>query len=148
MKRIQSNRRRSQFGSTMFEVLIAVLVLSTGMLGVAAMQSTTLRNSQSALQRSQAVMHTYAILDAMRANLDVARTNGYNRALGCTIPAAGGLAATDINIWMTAIQATLGPTACGGITCLANQCLITVRWDDGLGTAGSATQQLQTRSRI
>ena len=145
---IPSSSPRGQRGVSLIEVLIAVLIMGVGLLGIAAMQATALRNSQSALQRSQAVMHTYAILDAMRANLDVARTNGYNRALGCTIPAAGGLAATDINIWMTAIQATLGPTACGGITCLANQCLITVRWDDGLGTAGSATQQLQTRSRI
>src|SRR3546814_14691706 len=55
-------------GTTRIEVLIAVLVLGIGMLGIASLQATSLRNSQSSLERSQAVIATYAIIDAMRAN--------------------------------------------------------------------------------
>jgi type IV pilus assembly protein PilV len=144
-------RRAQQFGSTLLEVMIAVLVLSTGMLGVAAMQATTLRNSQSALARSQAVMQSYAIVDAMRANKDVARNNGYNLALPstCAVPSAGTTLATrDLNAWITSLQATMGPAACGGVACLNRVCLITIRWDDGLGSGGSNVQQLQMRGRI
>ena len=77
-------RRRVQSGSSLFEVMIAVLVLSTGMLGVAAMQSTSLRNSQSAFQRSQAVVLTYAISDAMRAN-QCLQPDVANNRLHCAI---------------------------------------------------------------
>ena len=52
----------------MIEVLVAVLVMGIGLLGVAAMQATALRNNQSALERTQATIQTYSILDAMRAN--------------------------------------------------------------------------------
>jgi type IV pilus assembly protein PilV len=64
----------------LIEVLVAVLVLGIGLLGVAAMQATALRNSQSSLERSQGVMHVYTILDAMRANPQAARAGGYNMA--------------------------------------------------------------------
>ena len=56
-----------QRGVGLIEVMVAVLILGVGLLGIAAMQTTALRNSQSSLERSQAVMQTYAILDAMRA---------------------------------------------------------------------------------
>ena len=153
MKRIHpSGNRASQTGSSLFEVMIAVLVLSTGMLGVAAMQSTSLRNSQSAFQRSQAILLTYSITDAMRANVLSARANAYNLALpstGCAVPSAGGsLAATDLTAWVTAIQATMGSSACGGVACATNVCEITVRWNDEGGSGGSAAQALRTRSQL
>ena len=153
MKRIHpSGNQASQRGSSLFEVMIAVLVLSTGMLGVAAMQSTSLRNSQSAFQRSQAILLTYSITDAMRANVVPARANAYNLSLpstGCTVPSAGSsLASTDLTAWVTAIQATMGGSACGGIVCASNVCEITVRWNDEGGSGGSAAQVLRTRSLL
>ena len=45
-----------QQGMSLLEVLIAVLVLAIGLLGIAALQATALRNSQSSLERNQAVM--------------------------------------------------------------------------------------------
>ena len=56
-----------QEGVTLVEVLIAVLVLSVGLLGVAGLQGTSLRNSYSAYQRSQAVSLGYEVIDALRA---------------------------------------------------------------------------------
>lgn len=155
MKKNRPIRRAQQFGSTLLEVMIAVLVLSTGMLGVAAMQATTLRNSQSAMARSQAVMQSYAIFDAMRANKAAARNNLYNLALPttCAVPSAGATLATrDLNAWINSLRSVMGVSACGGVNCVGNLdgtiCLITVRWDDGLGSGGSTTQQLQMRGRI
>lgn len=55
-------------GFTLLEVLIAILVLSIGLLGLAALQATGLRTSHSANLRSQATQLAYEMTDAMRAN--------------------------------------------------------------------------------
>ncbi|MFY2765411.1 type IV pilus modification protein PilV [Arenimonas sp. MALMAid1274] len=143
------NRRSRHRGATLLEVLIAVLILAIGMLGVAAMQATSLRNSQGSLERSQAVVQSYAILDAMRSNVLVARANGYNLPVTCVAPAAAGsLVNFDQNAWITSLQTTMGASACGGIACAANVCEITVRWNDTRSTGGIDAQELKTRSRI
>jgi type IV pilus assembly protein PilV len=135
-------------GVGLIEVLVAVLVLAIGLLGVAAMQATALRNSQSSLERSQGVMHVYTILDAMRANPDAARSGAYNMGLTCAVPAAGVLVDNDKRAWIDMLQQNLGATACGQVACQAALCTITVRWDDSRGTSGSATQTFSTTTRI
>ncbi|MDP5152090.1 type IV pilus modification protein PilV, partial [Rheinheimera baltica] len=45
-----------QKGVTLLEVLIAMLVLGIGILGVAGLQTASLRNVQSSYERSQAVI--------------------------------------------------------------------------------------------
>lgn len=145
--------RRHQAGASLLEVLIALLVLAIGMLGVAAMQAMSLRNSLSALERSQATVQTYAIMDAMRANAAQARLGNYDIAMpagACAVPAAGTtLQGRDLNTWITSLRATLGPSACGSVDCGAGDiCEITIRWNDERGTGGVAAQTLSTRSRI
>lgn len=153
--------RRGQVGAGLIEVLIAVLVMGVGLLGVAAMQTTALRNSSSALDRSQAVIQTYAILDAMRANRNEALAFEYNTALICAPPAGGSLAQNDRRLWIESLRATLGagPATCGAIACTGSaigigiDCAITVQWDDsrasnGPGTPGSAAQSVTTRTRL
>lgn len=61
--------RRSLRGFSMIELLVALLVLSIGLLGVAALMATSMRNSQSANFRTQATNLAYEITDAIRANL-------------------------------------------------------------------------------
>lgn len=135
-------------GVGLIEVLIAVLVLAVGLLGIAAMQATALRNSQSALERSIAVTQSYAILDAMRANQAVASIGGYDLGMTCAPPATGTLAQTDLHDWITGLQASLGAGACGSIACTDTQCNVSVQWDDSRGLGGSNTQTVSTWSRI
>lgn len=136
-------------GVGLIEVLVAVLVLAIGLLGVAAMQATALRNSQSSLERSQGVIHAYAILDAMRANPDAARAGTYNIGMTCAVPtAAGNLVEIDRRAWIAAIQQDLGQSGCGQIACPAGLCTVTVRWDDSRGSGGITTQQFSTTTRI
>jgi type IV pilus assembly protein PilV len=141
----------AQRGVGMIEVLVAVLILAIGLLGVAALQATALRNSQSAMERSQGVVHAYAIFDSMRANPAAARAGDYNLAMAaapCGAPAAGTLAQNDQRAWITIMQRDLGPTACGSIACVADQCTVTVRWDDSRATGGVTNQMFTTTSRI
>ncbi len=135
-------------GVGLIEVLVAVLVLAIGLLGVAAMQATALRNSQSSLERSQGVMHVYTILDSMRANPQAARAGAYNMGLTCAVPGGGNLVANDKSAWIGALQQNLGATACGQVACVGALCTITVQWDDSRGTAGVTTQTFSTTTRI
>jgi type IV pilus assembly protein PilV len=57
---------KNQSGSTMIEVLVAVLIISIGLLGIAGTQTLGLANSQSALHRSYAAQLSYELADAMR----------------------------------------------------------------------------------
>jgi type IV pilus assembly protein PilV len=153
IKKLQSSglKLSRSIGTSLIEVLISVLVLAIGLLGIAAMQAITLRNGQSSMERSQAVMQTYSIMDSMRSNLLPARANAYNMARTCAAPAAGTLAQTDLNTWITSLKANLGADACGTIDCntiAPNVCEITVEWNDSRGTRGSTAQTMMTRSRI
>ena len=140
---------RRQSGLSLIEVLIAVLIMAVGLLGIAALQAVTLRNSQSAFDRTQATVLSYAILDAMRANATAARATSYNVGMTCTIPAAGGtLVSHDHNTWISSIKATMGDSACGSIACASNICTITIRWNDSRATGGDANETLTTTSRI
>ena len=64
-------------GFTLLEVLVTVLVLSLGLLGIAALQVASIRDTQGAYLKSQAVSRAYQIVDAMRANRESARDGDY-----------------------------------------------------------------------
>jgi type IV pilus assembly protein PilV len=148
---MQATSLRQQ-GVGLIEVLISVLILGIGLLGIAAMQATALRNSQGSFERSQAVIQSYSILDAMRANRNAALAGEY--ALGggmiCEVPASTSLAAADMNRWITSLKNTLGSgvdsdeTTCGQVVCTAaGECTVTVQWDDS-----RATQANESGARV
>jgi type IV pilus assembly protein PilV len=151
-----------QRGVGLIEVLVAVLVLAVGLLGVAALQAIALRNSQSSLERTQAVVLSYAILDAMRANPMEARAGGYDMGMSCQAPTLSPtvqpaevmLGRNDRNVWLGLIKAELGGSACGAIACVAaagteaRDCRVTVRWDDTRGTGGSGHHEMTTVVRL
>lgn len=162
VRRATTCNAASQRGVGLIEVLVAVLVMAIGLLGIAALQATALRNSQSSLERSQAVVLSYAILDAMRANLTEARAGGYEMALACQAPTPpkGGqptvatLGRSDLVAWIGLINAELGQGGCGSVACAsvagtgARDCRVTVRWDDSRGTGGSEQQEITTVTRL
>lgn len=153
VSRSWSCSKRTTRGASLIEVLVAVLILGIGMLGVAALQASALRNSQSAFESTQAVVQSYAILDSMRANQTAARNNGYDRGKTCAVPAgAVTLVDSDWANWVAGLKATMGDTACGQVSCVASVCTITVTWDDSRATeiAGSAdsARTIITTTRI
>lgn len=74
-----------QSGFSMLEVLITILVLSFGLLGMAALITTGMRGNNTAYYRSIATQQTLDIADRMRANLAGVRANNYD-ALTAVIP--------------------------------------------------------------
>lgn len=157
--------RASMRGTSLIEVLIAVLIMAIGLLGIAAMQTVALRNSQGSLERSQAIISAYAALDAMRANRAVALSGGYNtNGFICSATGSASLAAADTTAWIAGWRAALSlsaadvNTGCGSINCDAGTgiCEIGLRWDDshasdaaaGRRVAGSTSSTFRTRVQL
>jgi len=58
----------SQHGFSLIEVLVALFVLSIGLLGLAGLQTLGLKFNTQSYQRTQAVLNAYDIVDRIRAN--------------------------------------------------------------------------------
>jgi type IV pilus assembly protein PilV len=112
-------------GVSLVESLVALVVLSVGMLGIAALYVESLRSGKTALLRSQAVILAADMGDRIRAN----RAAGASYAKGVddagTVSAAcetGGtgcnpatMAAHDLARWYEAVDARAGaPTSLPG----------------------------------
>jgi type IV pilus assembly protein PilV len=135
-------------GVGMIEVLIAVVILAFGLLGIAALQLTALRKSQSSLERSQATVETYAILDAMRANRAAARIGAYNlTTMTCSAPDPGSLARRDLANWINSLKQNLGDSACAMVVCGSVECTISVQWND-TRAKGASDQKFKTVTRL
>ncbi len=135
----------SEHGFTLLEILIAVVILSVGLLGLAGLQARSLQANQSALMRSQATVLAYDMVDRMRANRAIARAGGYNQLLANAPPAAGVIQGDDIIAWLADIGRKL-PAGDGAIDVTADIVTVTVQWDDTRGAA--AAQQFVVESRL
>ena len=69
---------KRQKGVGLIEVLVSMVVLSLCMLGMAALQTVSLRNNQSAQSRSMATIMSASITESMRANVVAAKGGEYN----------------------------------------------------------------------
>lgn len=76
-------------GFSLIEVLIALVILSVGLLGIAAMVSVSMKSRSSSYLRTQALALGSAILDRMRANHATAVTGGYNITVDASTPFSG-----------------------------------------------------------
>ncbi len=138
-------------GFSLIETLVALVVLSIGLLGIAALHVDSVRNGQSALQRTRAVTLAADMADRIRANplgdYDVGSgmaaplpqkvcADGPNgEASGpCTVEE---MTAYDIWDWRTSLQgvrATGLPDGQGGIeldaTTDPDSLVITINWTD------------------
>lgn len=148
-----------QSGFTLLEVLVAMLVLSIGLLGLAGLMASSMRNNQSAYHSTQATWLAYDILDRIRANRAGALAGGYGAASALGAPAdcstdapSGLIAAQDIGGWKNMVACAL-PEGDGAITVTpaSGQVSITVQWNDARGTgdaAALATRQLTVESQL
>ena len=136
-------------GFTMVEALVALVVLSVGMLGVAGLYVITLRSGSGAIYHMQAVSLSNDLAERIRANR--AATVGYSGAAANNNCVNGGvnctpaqLAAHDLFVWnqqvTTALPGGAWNVAVNGAIAPFNY-LITLTWNEP-GQAGALTFSL------
>ena len=112
---------RNSRGVSLVEVLVALVVLSVGMLGIAAMFVESVRNSRTALLRTQAINLVGDMADRIRANASA--RGAYDLARGAATPAVhdcapsrgsagvncsiADLAADDLARWTESVNGAL-----------------------------------------
>ncbi len=133
-----------QKGFTLLEVLVAMLILSIGLLGLAGLMASGLRNNHSAYYRTQATWLAYDVIDRMRAN----QVNAADYGVEMGADAAGeGVAAVDIANWKAMIATTLPEgdgavlvNAAGGVRTVT----IDIQWNDSRGTNSPDDESTKT----
>jgi type IV pilus assembly protein PilV len=119
-------------GFTLLEVLIALLVLSIGLLGLAALQTSGLRSNQMATMRTLATQIAYDMTDRMRANPTGMTNLEYIIATDET-PAASPATTAEIDLTEWRDQVARLPGGLSSITRSAGPPVtheITVYWDE------------------
>ncbi|MCW5588717.1 MAG: type IV pilus modification protein PilV [Legionellales bacterium] len=126
-----------QHGFSMIEILVSVMVISIGLLGMAMLQTNSVRYSQDAYLSSIASSHAYEMLDRMRANPEAVDNGNYDFsggiptvAPGCTTCNPADNAARDAFTWNQTL-ATMLPSGAGEISFNAatGRYTVTVKWD-------------------
>jgi len=144
--------RRTSAGFTLIEVLIALLVLSIGLLGLAFLQGQGVKFNTDAYNRSQATLLAYDIMERMRANRDAVGQDHYDTSTQSKATAAkdrdcsgssacncytrvcntANMARFDLAEWYALQAATLPPdsTNLSTITRDNNEVTVVMRWKE------------------
>ena len=141
-------------GVSMIEVLVAIVIFSLGLLGLALMQLKGANFTKDSAARSVAVLQARSLADRMQANPTGVAAGDYVWT-GGTPPtytdcssspcSASQVADNDINAWLTQMQASLPANA--STSAVMGQVLnngdgtytIKVQWS-GLGIVGSGSE--------
>jgi type IV pilus assembly protein PilV len=134
----------SQSGVSMIESLISLVVISIGLLGLAALQINSLKNNSSAYFHTQAIMMAHNMADRIRANqvqilnyVGIDTENDYDQDCMAQACNAAAMREADATEWK-ALVSTI-PAGRGIIRApVNNQLDIVVMWDDeGSGATGT-----------
>ncbi len=136
-------------GFTLIEVMIALVIFTVALLGLAGLQAASLRDNQLAYLNTVATQLAHDMGERIRANPTAAAAGAYlvdnvNGSVAapsvdcytgsCT---AADIAATDAYEWLSAIEERL-PSGKGRISAAGGLLSVTVMWDqEGRGATGT-----------
>lgn len=134
---------RAARGFSLLEVLVAIVVVATGVLGIAGLQVISMQSNTSALFRTQANQLAYDIIDRARANpAGVYLVNLVDDApasLNCMnqdcVP--DEMTDYDLSLWLAEVVTSL-PAGDAAITMNGNLVTVTVQWDDSRSAMNAA----------
>ncbi len=138
--RKQENLIKRVGGFTLVEVLVALIILSVGMLGIAGLYVHSMQAGRTSIFRHHAVTLAGDVADRIRANPRAliaysqagANNNCVNGGIDCTPPQ---MAANDIDLWDqqaadTLPNGTVAVVFTAGVGGLPPTYQITVAWDE------------------
>lgn len=133
-------------GFSLVEVLVTLVVLSIGLLGLAALQTRSLSSTHYAAIGSQATLLAGDISDRMRANREQALAGKYDIGLADAASAKGatGVTLQDLQQWKAAVALLPGPGK-GSVEVKPPTATIIIEWDDSKGAEPVVQMQVQTR---
>jgi len=154
---IRYNQTNTSNGFTLLEVMIAMVIFSIGLLGLAGIQAVAIQNNNSAYTRTVSMQLAYNMTDVLRASTDGTGNistayDSVSTAIPGTAPASciqkngGGapncsdtaLASFEIYQWKKRIEKELA-SGLGSISKTGNVYTITIMWDDEhTGATGTA----------
>ncbi|MGH8314784.1 MAG: type IV pilus modification protein PilV [Steroidobacterales bacterium] len=151
--------RRRPRGFSIVEAMVALVVMSVGMLGIAGLYVSSLKAGRTAILRTKAVNMASDLADRIRANRTA--QNAYDTAVvaPCSVPGGGATlaqtaarnrAALDTCTWRTTVQTELpqGTVACaftlGNPAGMPNVYLLTISWTEP-GEQANFTYQLRVQ---
>ncbi len=136
---------KSERGVGLIEVLVTLLILSTTLIALSALQTRSLQFNQGAYFRTQANMLAYDMLDRIRVNDSLPKTvvapaparealSSYTMAVTeakSATAATSPLSAADKYQWLSAIGASL-PEGKGRIECVdsTRKCVVEISWSE------------------
>ncbi|THF64666.1 type IV pilus modification protein PilV [Pseudothauera nasutitermitis] len=126
-----------QTGSSLLEVLVAMLVLAFGLLGLAGLQATSVRSNHSAYLRTQATLLAYDLADRMRAMQAAVENGDYDDSS----------TGDERSAWNQSVTRALGAGATGTVVRNGGFVTITIAWDDNRGRirqSGAADENAQS----
>lgn len=136
---------RNTAGFSLVEVLVALVLLSFGLLGLAGLQTRGVRDNHGAYLRTQATLCAKDMVDRMRANRPAALAGDYDVEFGVTTAAGTTVASQDLSQWQAALVQLPGP---GQGRVAVNQTnrrvSVDISWDDSRGAEARATLHLET----
>jgi type IV pilus assembly protein PilV len=123
----------------MLEAMVAIVVLSLGLLGVAALQMAGLRNNSSANMRAQAAWYAEEMIEEARGRRSDVLAGSTNVIGAMASFSCSGVPGTtsSLDAWRARIACAL-PSGQGSVTFDSNSRRMTVRvqWDDSRGANG------------
>ena len=151
---MNNNVKQYNIGFTLMEVLVALVVISVGLFGIAGMQLQSLKSSHDAYLRTQATFLAYDLIDKMRANRNAAIAQDYDTDLdsdpsgdsncysgSCS---ASSLAEFETNLWKCELggysssvcnNLNVVPTLTqgqGSVDVDGNEVTVTIQWQDSV----------------
>ena len=116
---------------SLIEVMIALVLLSFGLMGMLGLKLTGLKVTGQSNSRSVASLHAAQILDRLRANPVRAQAGHYNLALTAPAPAvAANIAQVDLVQWRSGIVQDL-PSGTGSVVVQADRTVrVVIQWTE------------------
>lgn len=164
--------RGKMAGLTMIEILVTLIILSVGLLGMAALQLTGIRSANSSTYRTQATLLADDIAERMRSNPNAVDANAFasvnSVAINCAAAptpycgeyfdgaslvaaqscTAAQMAAYDINVWFCGERNGAGNGRSGGVKAQLNNATATITCTDVNPPSGPDTDVCTDHSSV
>ena len=163
---IKIQQLKNSSGFTLLEVMVALVIFSVGLLGLAGIQAIAMQNNNTAYMRTIAMQHAYNMADLIRSSTDFdgdvdSAFDTITTALGaeptdCIVDdsstecTTAQMAAFDIYHWKNRLAGKQGlPSGRGKVTLSSGVYEIIIMWDEdrtgvtGEGCGGNSATDLK-----